>query len=54
MIACRMVIERVDIVRMMHFILDDHISCWLRDGLHMDALLAVTGAMRVLKIDTHG
>ena len=52
-IACRMVIECIDVVRMLHFTLHDHISCWLRYTLPMYALLAITGAMRFLKIDAH-
>jgi hypothetical protein len=52
-VVCCIVIDCVDVAWILHFILHDHIVCWLRDGFAMDALLVIRSHIEVLKNDIH-
>ena len=54
MIACYIVIGRVDVSWIPHFTLHGHVFHWMRDILPMNALLVITNHLRVLKRDVHG
>ena len=53
-ILSRIVIGRVDVLRILHFTMHGHVSHWLRDTLLMNVLLVIVGHLRVLKRNMHG